>query len=69
MTQESFFEHPCLCLHIPSFQGLWLDLHQLVRDHAGHTRRAYLRGPFSHLDYNEASYELNLDKCIENMKK
>lgn len=36
---ESFFGHPCLCLHIPSFQGLWLDFHQLVRDHAGHTSR------------------------------
>lgn len=44
---ESFFGHPCLCLHIPSFQGLWLDLHQLVRDHAGHTRRACSKGPFS----------------------
>mgnify|MGYP000927971930 CR=1 FL=1 len=33
----SFFGHPCLCLHIPSFQGLWLDLHQLVHDHAGRT--------------------------------
>ena len=27
--------------------GLWLDFHQLVRDHAGRTRRACLRGPFS----------------------
>ena len=26
----------CFCLHIPSFQGLWLDLQQLVHDHAGH---------------------------------
>ena len=35
--QKSFFGHPCFRLHIPSFQGLWLDFHQLVRDHAGHT--------------------------------
>ena len=33
----SFFGHPCLHLHVASFQGSWLDLHQLVNDHAGRT--------------------------------
>jgi hypothetical protein len=32
--QKSFFGHPCLRPHIPSFQGLWLDFHQRIRDHA-----------------------------------
>ncbi len=37
LVNMSFFGHPCLQLHIPLFQGLWLDLHQLDGDHAGHT--------------------------------
>ncbi|MES9901698.1 MAG: hypothetical protein ABW168_03330, partial [Sedimenticola sp.] len=35
--------HPCLRLHVPFFQGPWLDLHQLADYHAGHTPPVSLR--------------------------
>ncbi len=44
-ARVGFFWHPCLRLHVASFQGSWLDLHQLVIDHAGHTAYFVLPTP------------------------
>ena len=43
---RSFFGHPCLRLHVTSFQGSCLDFHQLVIDHAGRTPIGASSGAF-----------------------